>query len=206
MVLLRDLAYTVAGAAYSFKWSVSEVFYELRKDLFSFSTIGIIFWLAERAFSRPGSSEVTPAGRSNANAATPSSAPSADSRLWLRDGRSSILVDAGDIHCITSAGNYVEYVMATGERHLIRTTLQAEAERLSRFGVARVHRTRLVNVNRIVAVIWRPSGDFDLRLDNGETISGSRRYKASVAAIGTSKLMGQGAGRMSKANLPTLSL
>jgi DNA-binding LytR/AlgR family response regulator len=75
--------------------------------------------------------------------------------------------------------------MATGQRHLIRTTLQAEAARLSRLGIARVHRTRLVNVKRVVAVIWRPSGDFDIRLDNGETIAGSRRYKASVAGIGT---------------------
>jgi hypothetical protein len=40
-------------------------------------------------------------------------------------------------------------------------------------------------VKRVVAVIWRPSGDFDLRLDNGETLAGSRRYKASVAGIGT---------------------
>jgi len=108
----------------------------------------------------------------------------AASRLWLRDGRISILVDAGDILYITSAGNYAEYVMATGQRHLIRTTLQAEAVRLLRLGIARVHRTRLVNVKRVVAVIWRPSGDFDLRLDNGETIAGSRRYKASVAGIG----------------------
>ena len=51
-------------------------------------------------------------------------------------------------------------------------------------GIARVHRTRLVNVQRVVAVIWRPSGDFDLRPDNGEMITGRRRYKASVAGIG----------------------
>jgi DNA-binding LytR/AlgR family response regulator len=68
---------------------------------------------------------------------------------------------------------------------LIRTTLQAEAARLSRLGIARLHRTRLVNVKRIVAVTRRQSGDFDLRLDNGETMAGSRRYKAAVAGIGT---------------------
>jgi DNA-binding LytR/AlgR family response regulator len=55
---------------------------------------------------------------------------------------------------------------------------------LSRLGIARVHRTGLVNVKRIVAVTWRQSGDFDLRLDNGETIAGSRRHKAAVAGIG----------------------
>lgn len=189
MVALRDLAYAVAGEAYAFNWSIGQVLYELRKDLFSFSTIAVIFWLAERAFARPGPIALTPVGRSAASAAVPSAVPSVElatgSRLWLRDGRSSILVDARDILCVTSAGNYVEYVMATGQRHLIRTTLQAEAARLSRHGIARVHRTRLVNVERIVAVIWRPSGDFDLRLDGGEKIAGSRRYKAAVAEIGT---------------------
>ncbi len=36
--------------------------------------------------------------------------------------------------------------------HLIRSTLQAEEERLSPLGIARVHRTRLVNLKRIVAI------------------------------------------------------
>jgi len=181
MVLLRDLVYAAAGAAYSFNWSVGEVFYELRKDLFSFSIIGVVFWLAERAF---GPMALTPVGRGAASHNAPSIEAAACSRIWLRDGRSSILVDASDILYVTSAGNYVEYVMVTGQRHLIRATLQAEAARLSSLGIARVHRTRLINVQRIVAVIWGASGDFDLRLDNGETIAGSRRYKASVAGIG----------------------
>lgn len=184
MVLLRDLVYAAAGATYSFNWSVGEVFYELRKDLFSFSTIAITFWLAERAFAPRGAIAMTPVSRGDTSSDAPSIEPAAGKRLWLRDGRSSILVDAGDILYITSAGNYVEYVMATGRRHLIRATLQAETARLSSLGIARVHRTRLVNVKRIVAVVWGPSGDFDLRLDNGETIAGSRRYKAAVAHIG----------------------
>jgi DNA-binding LytR/AlgR family response regulator len=182
MVLVRDLAYAVAGAAYRFNWSIGGVIYELRKDLFSFSIIGVIFWLAERAFARCGAIAPTRVGGDDASASERLTEPAA-SRLWLRDGRASILVDVGDVVRITSAGNYVEYVMVTGERHLIRTTLQAEAARLSRFGIARVHRTRLVNVKRIVAVTWRQSGDFDLGLDNGETIAGSRRYKAGVAGI-----------------------
>jgi DNA-binding LytR/AlgR family response regulator len=184
MVLLRDLAYAVVHAAYAFNWSVGEVIYELRKDLFSFSIIGVIFWLAERAFAGVGPTALTPVSHSDAGSDAPSTEPAVASRLWLRDGRSSVLIDVGDVLYVTSAGNYVEYVMATGQRHLIRSTLQAEAARLSRFGIARVHRTRLVNTKRIVAVTWGPSGDFDLRLDNGETIAGSRRYKASVAGIG----------------------
>jgi DNA-binding LytR/AlgR family response regulator len=56
--------------------------------------------------------------------------------------------------------------------------------RLSPLGVARVHRSRLVNMRRIVAIAWRPSGDFDLRRDTAATVAGSRRYRAAVARLG----------------------
>ncbi len=95
-----------------------------------------------------------------------------------------MLVTPGDIVSVTSAGNYVEYVLTGGRRHLIRATLQAEAERLAAFGLARVHRTRLVNLKRVVALEWGASGDFELRLDTGERIAGSRRFKDAVAGLG----------------------
>jgi hypothetical protein len=101
----------------------------------------------------------------------------------LRDGRMRILIDPHEIVSVSSAGNYVEYALTGGRRHLIRATLRAEEARLSSFGVARVHRTRLVNVKRMVAVRWRPSGDFEVRVDTGEVVVGSRRFKGTVAGI-----------------------
>jgi hypothetical protein len=171
MFPLRQLAYWVAGWEYTIRWS-GRVVYELRKDLFGFTVLAVIFWLAERP---------------SAVAAAP--APSADppptpGELWLRDGRTSILVAPRDIVSVTSAGNYVEYALAGGRKHLIRATLQAEEARLARFGLARVHRTRLVNLKRVVALAWRASGDFELTLDSGETVAGSRRFKDAVARLG----------------------
>jgi DNA-binding LytR/AlgR family response regulator len=101
----------------------------------------------------------------------------------LRDGRSSILIDPCEIVSVASAGNYVEFQLTGGRNHLIRTTLQAQEARLAPFAIARVHRGRLVNLKRIVALEWRASGDFEVRLDTGETVAGSRRFKAAVAAI-----------------------
>jgi DNA-binding LytR/AlgR family response regulator len=84
---------------------------------------------------------------------------------------------------VGSAGNYVEFQLTDRRNHLIRTTLQAQEARLAPFGIARVHRSRLVNLKRVVALEWRASGDFELRLDSGETVTGSRRFKAAVAGI-----------------------
>ena len=103
--------------------------------------------------------------------------------FWLRDGRMSVLIDPGKIVSVTSAGNYVEYQMTDQRSHLIRATLQAEEARLAPFGIVRVHRTRLLNVRRIVALERRPSGDFEVRLDTGETVFGSRRFKAAAARL-----------------------
>lgn len=171
--LLRELAYRIAGWAYSFPWA-HQALYELRKDVFAYAAITVAFWLGER---RAATAMQTEASETDA-----ASAPAA-AELWLRDGRLSILTSPDEIVWVGSAGNYVEFRLANGRTHLIRTTLQAEAARLAKFGIVRVHRSRLVNPKRIVALEWRASGDFEVRLDTGETVAGSRRFKAAVMTM-----------------------
>jgi DNA-binding LytR/AlgR family response regulator len=175
MGVLRELAYALGGWDYTFPWS-RQIPYELRKDLFNYLAVALIFWFAERpAHAVPVQVEqVTP----NVTAA-----PTAKPELWLRDGRTSVLIDASEIVSVSSAGNYVEFELTGQRKHLIRGTLQTEETRLAPFGIARVHRLRLLNLKRIVALHWRPSGDFEVRLDTGETVLGSRRFKAVVAGI-----------------------
>jgi DNA-binding LytR/AlgR family response regulator len=173
MGLLRELAYRLAGFSYTFRWA-GEALYEFRKDLFAYAAIAAIFWLAERP------------ARTVAIAAAPeqvAAPPAAASEFWLRDGRTSILIDANEIVSVVSAGNYVEFQLGDRRTHLIRTTLQAQEARLAPFRIVRVHRGRLVNLNRIVALESRASGDFELRLDSGETVAGSRRFRAALGEI-----------------------
>jgi LytTr DNA-binding domain len=175
MGVLRELAYGLAGWTYTFPWS-HEIPYELRKDLFAYLAMAVIFWFAERP-ARAAPTQVEEA----APKATIDSPGKPG--LWLRDGRVNVLIDPCEIVSVTSAGNYVEYELTNRRSHLIRTTLQAQEARLAPFGIARVHRTRLLNLRRIVALQWRPSGDFGIRLDTGEIVLGSRRFKTAVAGI-----------------------
>jgi len=175
MGLLRELAYRLAGFSYTFHWS-TEALYEFRKDLFAFAALTAIFWLAERPARAVAPSVAAPEPIAAAAAAA--------SEFWLRDGRTSILVDANEIVSVVSAGNYVEFQLGDRRTHLIRTTLQAQEARLAPFRIVRVHRGRLVNLKRIVALESRASGDFELRLDTGETVAGSRRFKAALEGIG----------------------
>jgi DNA-binding LytR/AlgR family response regulator len=176
MGLLREFAYRVVGWAYSYPWT-HEALYEFRRDVFAYCALAVMFWLAGRPAASPISAD--------AIGTEAASAPAAPGELWLRDGRLSILAHSDEIVSVSSAGNYVEFRLTNARTHLIRTTLQAEAARLAKFGIVRVHRSRLVNPKRIVALQWRASGDFELRLDSGETVAGSRRFKAAVAGIAT---------------------
>ena len=184
MGVFRELAYALDGWSYTFPWS-RQIPYELRKDLFNYLAMAIIFWFAERP-ARAAPAPVEPqAEPAQVEPAMPkaTAAPAAKPEVWLRDGRTSVLIDVGEIVSVISAGNYVEYELADQRRYLIRATLQAEEARLAPFGIARVHRSRLLNLKRIVALQWRPSGDFEVRLDTGEIVLGSRRFKAVVAGI-----------------------
>ena len=173
MVALRKLSYWGMGSNYAFNLA-TEIPYEFRKDIVSALLIGGAFWVLDRPMPAPmrAEGEVPPAVGSKPP----------NPLIWLRDGATSIRIDACEIVWVASAGNYVEFGLAA-KRHLVRGTLAGEEARLLPFGVARVHRTRLVNLNHVIAVEPRPSGDFALRMDTGETLVGSRRYRKAVAGL-----------------------
>jgi hypothetical protein len=173
MVALRKLTMAAVGGSYSFGFSISELVYELRKDAVTCFMIGTAFWPAinrRDALAEKAADTISPAVNS-------------PYVLWLRDGSARIRIEPRDIVAVSSAGNYVEYGLTGGRTHLVRGTLAAEEARLTSFNVVRVHRTRLVNLSRVTAVKAGPNGDFELMLDTGQTISGSRRYRGAVVSI-----------------------
>jgi DNA-binding LytR/AlgR family response regulator len=176
MVALRKLVYALVGAGpYLFDFSASNLLYEARKDAVAYLLIASVFWLAERR--QAGYAE-------DAGPPVRAIATQPPGELWLRDGTTSVRIDPGEIVWVASAGNYVEYCLASGKRHLIRATLAGEEARLVPLGLVRVHRTRLVNARRIKRVTARASGSFEVELDSGEIVVGSRRYRQGLAGLG----------------------
>ena len=178
MVGLRKLVMFLAGGTYDFHFSAATLLYEFRKDVMTCVLIGSALWLID---SRR---EIRQA-RSDATAPRADPASAAPEMVWLRDGSSRIRIEPRDILTVGSAGNYVEYCMADGRTHLVRGTLAAEEARLTKFSIVRVHRTRLVNLSRVTTLRAGPNGDFELTLDTGQAVSGSRRYRDAVASIET---------------------
>jgi len=177
MVALRKLALATVGQTYGFGFSFSELFYEFRKDVVTFFLIAVALWLVDsRRDVGLANAETGALGPNPTDVKLPDV-------LWLRDGSARIRIEPRDLVEVSSAGNYVEYRLAGGRTHLVRGTLAAEEARLSQFNMVRVHRTRLVNLARVSGLKAGPNGDFELTMDTGQTISGSRRYRGAAASI-----------------------
>ena len=176
MVWIRKTVLWLAGGSYDFGLSFERVFYEFRKDVVTCLLLSATIWLIDsrRELLRERQRAVAPA--------TPE--PDTSGPIWLRDGTSRIRIEPREIMSVSSAGNYIEYRLTDGTTHLIRGTLSTAEAELARFSIVRVHRMRLANLERVVNVEFKPSGDFELLLDNGERLQGSRRYRAPVATLG----------------------
>lgn len=104
-------------------------------------------------------------------------------RLTLKCGGRTVFVEADGFQAAKAAGNYVEIKLATG-RQLARLTLAELERQLRDAGVdaVRVHRSWLVNRASIAEIAPTGEGDVSITLSDGDTVPGSRRYRAQLAA------------------------
>jgi hypothetical protein len=99
--------------------------------------------------------------------------PHVQRRHFLRVGEEIEPLDPRRIVSIRGAGDQVEVTTPAG-KHLIRATLSELEETLPAATFLRVHRSRIVNVERIVRAEPAGDGRMLLHMDNRETIETSR--------------------------------
>ncbi len=172
MVALREALYLVLPGDYDFGGGdlVAGVLYEARKDALTYVGIGAFLWVWRTW--RPGAGVA---------AERPGDGPASDTRIEVRDGGRVMMLEATSICWVQAAGNYVEIHTAHGV-HTVRQTLASFAERASAAGLVRIHRSRLVNPARVTSYQSTPSGDVEIALDDGTTLTGSRRFRAALTA------------------------
>lgn len=161
MGLLRSAAYVLLGAVYDPLGPLGDWPYELRKDLLVYAGTVACYpiWREVRARRAPPSDTLA--------------------AIEVRDGARRRFVPVADLLWVEAAGNYVQLRTARATI-LHRASLTAMERRLAADGFVRIHRSRLVSRAAIAEVDTKPSGDFAVRLTSGETLSGSRRFRAGV--------------------------
>ena len=83
---------------------------------------------------------------------------------------------------IGAAGNYVE-LHCDGRRHLYRSALSSLVGRLDPGRFVRIHRSAVVNVQRVRELEPTAQGDYKLRLDSGAQLRLSRRFREALQQI-----------------------
>jgi len=100
-------------------------------------------------------------------------------KIAIRDGAETTLVAAADIDWVDAAGDYM-CVHANDATHVMRITMKELECMLDPATFQRVHRSTIVNLDRVTRVCSHMNGEFHLILDNGSSIKMSRSYKDKV--------------------------
>jgi two-component system LytT family response regulator len=103
-------------------------------------------------------------------------------RLVVRNGERYDFVPLDTIDWIESADNYVKIHCGTKEL-LLHETLSSLEAKLDPRRFARIHRQRIINLSRLVAIHPILNGTYELELRSGMRLSSGRQYKDSIQAL-----------------------
>lgn len=106
------------------------------------------------------------------------------SRLAVRVGERVYYVRTADIEWVEADGNYLRLHTGTahpqGRSHLIRKPLSVLADELDPAQFARIHRSTLVNIDRIRELRALSDGEYQVVLLDGTKLKLSRTYRSNL--------------------------
>ena len=103
-------------------------------------------------------------------------------KLLIRDSGVIKVIPFDDIDWVDAAGDYM-CVHALGETHIVRSTLRELMGRLDDKSFARIHRSTIVNIERVVTITPLQKGGSLLHLAEGQTLKVSRNYRESIRQL-----------------------
>ncbi len=172
MVALRHLCYYFMDASYDFGEISLGFIYEYRKDAQAYLTLAAIItgyrfivrrlqgeasYLADSAESETSEPELPP------------------ERLLIKKLGREFLIQTADVEWIEASGNYAN-LHIKGGIYPMRITMD-KLEKLLPANFARIHRSTIINLGQVQDLQALDSGDYLVRLHNGQTLTLSRRYR-----------------------------
>ena len=105
-----------------------------------------------------------------------------DPHIWLRNTSGRVRVDVSEIDWISAEGECVRF--HCGDRTFLeRLPISAAAEKLDGLGFVRIHRSTLVNSQRIEGLARTDSGAMQLRLTGGTELRVSKSFQPEVRKL-----------------------
>jgi two-component system LytT family response regulator len=103
-------------------------------------------------------------------------------RLVVKSRGRVYFVRVDEIDWIQTAGHYL-VLHAAGKEHLIRETISALEQRLDPDRFVRIHRSIIVNIDRVKELVPTFHGEYDLELGDGTRLASGRGYSDRLQAI-----------------------
>ena len=103
-------------------------------------------------------------------------------RLVVKSAGRVVFVKVDDIDWVDAAGNYVK-LHSHGEGHLLRETMSHLEERLDPKRFLRIHRSTIVNIERIKELQQQFHGDYLVVLKSGQRLTLSRSYRDRIQGL-----------------------
>lgn len=102
--------------------------------------------------------------------------------LAIRDGQKTLRVATTSIRWIEAAGDYM-CVHTDRDTHVLRATLRELEQQLDAARFQRVHRSTIVNLERVRAMRSHINGEYFLELDCGHELKLSRSYRDKIELL-----------------------
>jgi two-component system LytT family response regulator len=109
-------------------------------------------------------------------------APNYISRFPVKANGEIYFVRAEDVDWLDAEGNYVA-LHASGRRHLVRDTIKSLESRLDPAKFVRVHRSVIINVDKLRKLQPYFHGEYVITLQDGTTLNSSRSYSDRLRTL-----------------------
>jgi two-component system LytT family response regulator len=103
-------------------------------------------------------------------------------RFLVRAGDRYLFVSTGEIDWVEAEGNYMRLHVG-GRSFLLRETMQGMERRLFPRQFLRIHRSRIVNLDRVRELIPSVSGDYHIVLQDGLQLRMSRKFRPALERL-----------------------
>lgn len=173
MVAIRKVTYALNGGSYDFGSWPAELMYEYIKDVRSYAMLLAMVYLYRFIIFRM-QGEIGLLDKPDNE--TSETVPFAD-RLLVKKLGKEFLIQTDEIDWLEACGNYVN-LNVDGRVYPFRGTMKELDERLSDDKFLRIHRSYIVNLNRVSQIEPQETGDAIVHLTGDHQLPFSRRYRS----------------------------
>lgn len=102
--------------------------------------------------------------------------------LWVQRRGETVRLDLAQVDRVQSEGEYVRIHQGDAS-YLHREPISSLIDRFDADRFVRIHRSHIVNRDRVAAIRRRPAGGYTIVTDRGETLPVGRNYRAVVRTL-----------------------